>query len=150
MRQCNRIKENSMKEHPVKKTSLANVKNECRAYFNRAKYYNSEASWDIYHTKLSLYKKEIRTSKRRACASFCSRIESTAKASRLRRILAKSPASIFYLKTAADSWTESSHETIFHGCLVPSHIPTRWLDVKVIFIPKAGNPSHNNPMSSAR
>jgi len=193
-----------MKEHTVKKTSLANLKNECRAYFNRAKYYNSEASWDIYHTKLSLYKKEIRTSKRRACASFCSRIESTAKASRLRRILAKSPASIFYLKTAADSWTESSHETvellldthfpinlddqsidnitnpgrikwainsfkpfkspgpdgffasqlqrtldisllwltaIFHGCLVPSHIPTRWLDVKVIFIPKAGKPS---------
>jgi len=34
---------------------------------------------------------------------------------------------------------------IFHGCLVLNHIPTRWLDVKVIFIPKAGKPSHTNP-----
>jgi len=34
---------------------------------------------------------------------------------------------------------------IFHGCLALNHIPTRWLDVKVIFIPKAGKPSHTNP-----
>jgi len=33
---------------------------------------------------------------------------------------------------------------IFHCCLALSHIPTRWLDVKVIFIPKAGKPSHTN------
>jgi len=34
---------------------------------------------------------------------------------------------------------------IFHGCLALNHIPTRWLDVKVIFIPKVGKPSHSNP-----
>jgi len=34
---------------------------------------------------------------------------------------------------------------IFHGCLALNHIPTRWLDVKVIFIPKACKPSHTNP-----
>jgi len=34
---------------------------------------------------------------------------------------------------------------IFHGCLALNHIPTKWLDVKVIFIPKAGKPSHTNP-----
>jgi len=38
-------------------TTLANLKSECRAIFNRAKFYNSEASWNIYHRKLSLYKK---------------------------------------------------------------------------------------------
>jgi len=34
---------------------------------------------------------------------------------------------------------------IFRGCLALNHIPSRWLDVKVIFIPKAGKPSHTNP-----
>jgi len=34
---------------------------------------------------------------------------------------------------------------IFHGCLALNHIPTIWLDVKVIFIPKAGKPSNTNP-----
>jgi len=34
---------------------------------------------------------------------------------------------------------------IFHGCLALNHIQSRWLDVKVIFIPKAGKPSHTNP-----
>jgi len=34
---------------------------------------------------------------------------------------------------------------IFHGCLALNHIPTRWLDVKVIVIPKAGKPSNTNP-----
>jgi len=36
-------------------------------------------------------------------------------------------------------------KAIFHGCLVLNHIPTRWQDVKVIFIPKSGQPSHTNP-----
>jgi len=34
---------------------------------------------------------------------------------------------------------------IFYGYLALNHIPTRWLDVKVICIPKAGTPSHTNP-----
>jgi len=34
---------------------------------------------------------------------------------------------------------------IFHGSLALHHIPTRWLDVKVILIPKAGKPSNTNP-----
>jgi len=45
-------------------------------------------------------------------ANFCSSIEFTAEAYRLRRILAKSPATIGYLKTNADSWTENSQETL--------------------------------------
>jgi len=64
------------------------------------------------HTKLSLYKNESRISKRRAWAHFCSSIESTAEASRLKRILAKSPATIGYLKTNADSWRENSQESL--------------------------------------
>jgi len=53
--------------------TLANLKRECRTYFNRAKYNNSESSWNLYLTKLSLYKKEIIILKRRAWANFCSR-----------------------------------------------------------------------------
>jgi len=34
---------------------------------------------------------------------------------------------------------------IFHGCLVLKHIPTRWLDVKVIFITKAGQTLPHQP-----
>jgi len=34
---------------------------------------------------------------------------------------------------------------IFHDCLALSPFPTRWLDVKVIFKPKVGKPSHTNP-----
>jgi len=81
----------------------------------------SESSWNLYHTKLSLYKKEIRIAKRRAWANFCSSIESTAEASRLRRILAKAPATIGYLKTNADSWTENSQETL--ELMLDTHFP---------------------------
>jgi len=42
-------------------------------------------------------------------------------ASRLRRFLAKSPATIGYLKTNADSWTENSPETL--ELLLDTHFP---------------------------
>jgi len=45
-----------------KPPTLANLKRVCRTYFNTAKYNNSESSWNLYHTKLSLYKREIRIS----------------------------------------------------------------------------------------
>jgi len=65
--------------------------------FNRARYNNSDASCNIYHKNISPNKKEIRISKQKEC---CSSITSTAEASRLKRILEKSPATIGYLKTA--------------------------------------------------
>jgi len=39
--------------------TLENLKRECRTYFSRAKYNNSEYSWNLYHTKLSLYKRKL-------------------------------------------------------------------------------------------
>jgi len=103
--------------------TLANLKRERRTYFNTAKYNKSKSTWNLYHTKLSLYKKEIKISKQRAWANFCSSIESTAEASRLRRILAKSPATIGYLKINADSWTENSQETL--ELLLDAHFPKK-------------------------
>jgi len=105
-----------------------------RVYFNRVKYNNSESSWNLFHTKLSLYKKEIRISKLRAWASFCSSIESTAEAFRLRRILAKSPSTIGYLKTNADSWTENSQETV--ELLLDTHFPKNTHAVEDLYIEK--------------
>jgi len=89
--------------------------------FNRAKYNNSESSWNLYHKKLCLYKKEIRISKRRARANFCSSIESAAEASRHSRILAKSPATIGYLKTNANWLPQTSQETL--ELLFDTHFP---------------------------
>jgi len=40
---------------------------------------------------------------------------------------------------------KSKKAAIFHGCLAVNHIPSMWMDVSVIFIPKAGKPSHITP-----
>jgi len=117
---------------PWGNATLANLKRECRTYFNRAKYNNSGSSWNLYHTKLSLYKKEIRISKRRAWVNFCSSIECTAEASKLRRILSKSPATIGYLKTNAHSWTENSQETL--ELLLDTHFPKKPHVVEDLYI----------------
>jgi len=88
-----------------------NLKREYRTYFNRAKYNNSETSWNLNHTKLSLYKKEIRILKRRAWANFCRSIEFTAEAS-IQKNFCKISSNIGYLKTNADSRPENSQETL--------------------------------------
>jgi len=41
-------------KHKPPKATLANLKRDCRTYFNRAKYNNSESSWNLYHTKRKL------------------------------------------------------------------------------------------------
>jgi len=53
-------------------------------------------------------------------------------ASRLRRILAKSPATIGYLKTNADSWTENSQETL--ELLLDTHFPKNTHGVEDLYI----------------
>jgi len=121
-----------MHKPPWWNTTLANLIRECRTYFNKAKYNNSESSWNIYHKKLSLYKKEIRISKRREWDNFCSSIESAAKASRLRRILAKSPATIGYPQNNADSWMENSQETL--ELLLDTHFPKNTQVVEDLYI----------------
>jgi len=54
-------------------------------------------------------------------SNFRSSIESTAEASRLTRILTTFSATIGYLKTNGDSWTENSRETL--ELLLDSHFP---------------------------
>jgi len=76
---------------------------------------------NMFYITLSIYKKEIRISMRRARSNFFSSIESTVEASRLRRILAKSPESIGYRKTNADSFKENSQETL--ELLLDTHFP---------------------------
>jgi len=71
-------------------------------------------------------------SKRRAWDNFCSSIESTAEASRLRRILAKAPATIGYLKTNADSWTVNSQETL--ELLLDTHFPKNTHVVEILHL----------------
>jgi len=59
-------------------------------------------------------------------------MESTAEASRHRRISARSPATIGYLKTTADSWTENSQETL--ELLLDTHFPKNTQVVEDVYI----------------
>ena len=199
---------------------LRKLKSECGKEFNSAKRIDDDTSWELYKTKLRVYKNEIRKTKRKEWANFCSNIESTSEASRLRKILSKTKTTTGFLKKPDGSWTVSSSETLellldthfpgcsttvtvpevsvgldnnqitnisninkiewavksfqpfkspgpdgifpaqlqnsleyimpwldamFYGCLSINHIPTKWRETKVIFIPKAGKASHANP-----
>ena len=191
-----------------------------RKQFNQAKYYNSDEEWQKYKDSLKLYNKVLRTAKRSSWRNFCTEIEATSEASRLRKVLSKDPTPPGFLKRPDNSWTESSKETlelllethfpssldiessnalfsnqgspdyvhllsdsnilwaiksfkpfkspgpdgifpaqlnnagnhainwlkeIYSGILRLGFIPESWLKSKVVFIPKAGKPSHCNP-----
>jgi len=59
-------------------------------------------------------------------------LESTAEASRLRRVLAKSTATIGYLKTIGDTWTENSQKTL--ELLLETHFPKNTQTVEDLYI----------------
>ena len=84
----------------------------CRKDFNEAKSTNSTMSWQNYKVVLSTYKKTIRKAKRVKLALFCSEMESTREASRLRKILAKTDNHIGYIQKPLGNWTISCEETL--------------------------------------
>jgi len=84
----------------------------CRCLFNRAKAGNEDTNWLNYKFELASHKKAIRRAKRRAWQTFCSDIEKTTDAARLRKILSKTAAPLGYLQKADGSWSDSSKESL--------------------------------------
>jgi len=81
---------------------------------------------------LASYKKAIRRAKRTAWQTFCSDIEKTTDAARLRKILSKTAAPLGYLQKANGSWSDSSKESLdmlldahFTGSQQAGHPPER-------------------------
>ncbi|KAM8718963.1 hypothetical protein ACLKA7_011635 [Drosophila subpalustris] len=103
--------------------NLNNLRKISRTLFNQAKASNLVEAWIQDKLQLAEYKKEIRRAKRSSWHSFCSEIESTTEAARLRKILSKSAPTLGYLKRDNDTWTTSSEESLeapltkhFPGC----------------------------------
>ncbi|KAL7726321.1 hypothetical protein ACLKA6_010227 [Drosophila palustris] len=101
--------------------NLNNLRKISRTLFNQAKASNLVEAWTKYKLQLAEYKKEIRRAKRSSWHSFCSEIESTTEAARLRKILSKSAPTLGYLKRDNDTWTTSSEESL--EALLTKHFP---------------------------
>jgi len=80
-----------------------------------------ETNWQNYKNELVSYKKAIRKAKRTAWQTFCSDIEKTTDAARLRKILSKTAAPLGYLQKANGSWSDSSKES--SDLLLDGHFP---------------------------
>jgi len=100
---------------------LSNLRTNCRCLFNRAKAGNEGTNWLNYKYELASYKKAIRRAKRTTWQTFCSDIERTTDAARLRKILSKTAAPLGYLQKANGSWSDSNKESL--DLLLDTHFP---------------------------
>jgi len=91
---------------------LSILRTNCRCLFNIAKAGNEDTNWQNYKHERAFYKKAIRRAKRTAWQTFCSDIEKTTDAARLRKILSKTAAPLGYLQKANGAWSDSSKESL--------------------------------------
>jgi len=68
------------------------LRTNCRWLFNRAKAGKEDTNWLNYKYELASYKKAIRREKRTAWQTFCSDVEKTTDAARLKKLLSKTAA----------------------------------------------------------
>ncbi|KAH8234566.1 hypothetical protein KR032_006031, partial [Drosophila birchii] len=109
------------KKPPWWSKTLAPFKTKARKAFNFASRTNSEIAWESYKADLRQYNKELRRAKRNAWAKFCTNIQETSEASRLRKVLATTTPNVGYIKTSEGNWTSSSRETL--EALTEAHFP---------------------------
>ncbi|XP_070138473.1 uncharacterized protein [Drosophila bipectinata] len=109
------------KKPPWWSQTLAPFKTKARKAFNFARKTNSETAWESYKADLRRYNKELRKAKRNAWAEFCTNIQETSEASRLRKVLATTAPNVGYIKTSEGNWTSSSKETL--EALIETHFP---------------------------
>jgi len=117
---CPTEKPRGRKKPPRWTQQLSILRTNCRCLLNRAKAGNEDTNWLNYKYELA-YKKDIRRAKRTAWQTFCSDIEKTTDAARLRKILSKTAAPLGYLQKANGSWTDSSKESL--DLLLDNHFP---------------------------
>jgi len=70
---------------------------------------NEDTNWLNYKYELTSYKKAIRRAKRTAWQTFCSDMEKTTDAARLRKILSKKAAPLGYLGYRGSLQQRASH-----------------------------------------
>jgi len=107
---CPTWKPRGRKKPPWWTQQLSTLRTNCRCLFNRAMAGNEDTNWLNYKYKISSYKKDIRRAKRTAWQTFCSDIEKTTDAARLRKILSKIAEPLGYLQKA-------------NGVLLDAHFP---------------------------
>jgi len=88
------------KKPPWWSQQLSILRANCRCLINRAKAENEDANWLNFKYELASYRKAIRRAKRTAWQTFCSDMEKTTDAARLRKILSKAAAPLGYLQKA--------------------------------------------------
>ncbi|KAM8714826.1 hypothetical protein ACLKA7_001229 [Drosophila subpalustris] len=115
------VKSRGRKKPPWWNHNLNELRKRSRTLFNQAKASDINEAWLNYKRQLAVYKKEIRRAKRHSWRGFCSDIESTSEAARLRKILSKSSPSLGYIKNDNDTWTTSSEESL--ETLLTKHFP---------------------------
>jgi len=118
---CPTGKPRGRKKPPWWTQQLSILRTNCRCLFNRAKAGNEDTNCLNYKYELASYKKAIRRAKRTAYQTFCSGIEKTTDAARLRKILSKTAAPLGCLQKANGSWSDSSKESM--DLLLDAHFP---------------------------
>ncbi|KAM8714824.1 hypothetical protein ACLKA7_001227 [Drosophila subpalustris] len=118
---CPVVKPRGRKKPPWWNHNLNELRKKSRTLFNQAKASDLNEAWLNYKRQLAVYKKEIRRAKRHSWRAFCSDIESTSEAARLRKILSKSSPSLGYIRNDNDTWTTSSEESL--ETLLTKHFP---------------------------
>ncbi|KAL7726548.1 hypothetical protein ACLKA6_010413 [Drosophila palustris] len=118
---CPVVKPRGRKKLPWWNHNLNELRKKSRTLFNQAKESDLNEAWLNYKRQLAVYKKEIRRAKRHSWRAFCSDIESTSEAARLRKILSKSSPSLGYIRNDNDTWTTSSEESL--ETLLTKHFP---------------------------
>ncbi|XP_043071893.1 uncharacterized protein LOC122322821 [Drosophila grimshawi] len=87
------------KKKPPWWTPQLNVlRQSCRSLFNAAKAENNDQQWSKYKLSLAEYKIATRREKRKSWRDFCTEIDSTTEAARLRKVLSKTTPALGYLK----------------------------------------------------
>lgn len=77
--------------------------------------------WYTYKESVKILKREIRFAKRNSWRLFCESMESTNEASRLRKILAKTPTPASNIRNSDGTWSETHEETL--DILLSTHFP---------------------------
>ncbi|XP_070138623.1 uncharacterized protein [Drosophila bipectinata] len=101
--------------------TLAPFKTKARKAFNFASKINSETAWETYKANLRQYNKELGKAKRNSWTKFCTNIQQTSEAFRLRKVLATTAPNVGYIKTSKGKWTRSSKEIL--EALTEAHLP---------------------------
>ncbi|VVD04001.1 unnamed protein product [Leptidea sinapis] len=112
---------------------LERLRGKVRKLFNRAKNTRAPDDWDAYKQAQYRFKKRIRDRKREGWRRFCTSIESTNQAAKVKNILSRDPErDLGWLKKSDGTYTKSDTETCelllkthFPGCRITTSRGTR-------------------------